>query len=487
MALEDIRKVKFDKLNAIKKAGINPFPQTTKRTHKISDAIGDFDKISKSEKEIIIVGRILSKREHGGSTFCHISDGSGQIQIYFKKDGIGESGYQFFLDNFDIGDFVEAKGVVFETKRGEKTILVSDFKMLSKSILPLPEKWHGLQDVEERFRKRYLDLIMNKEVFEKFGLRSKILSEIRSYLNKEGFLEMETPILQNLPGGARAKPFKTHLNALNLDLYMRIAPELYLKRLLVGGFEKIYEIGRCFRNEGMDWSHNPDFTMFELYWAYKDYKELMKFCEMFFEKLIEKIFGSTKIVYGEKEINFKSPWQRIEFSELISKYAKIKLEDVSRDALAKKAEELGIEIDKNENKGRIADEIFKKVCLPNLFQPVFIIHQPIELTPLAKSLDNNSEIAARFQLVAGGWELANGFSELNDSWIQRKNFEREEIERSGGDEEAQRFDYDFVEALEYGMPPAAGWGIGIDRLVAFLTDSHSLREAMLFPTMKPRQ
>ena len=487
MPLEDLRKARFDKLEAIKKAGINPYPQTTKRTHRIIEAIDDFEKISKAEKEIVLVGRILSKREHGGSTFCHIKDGSAQVQIYFKKDGIGESGYQFFIDNFDIGDFIEARGTFFETKRGEKTLLVSDFKMLSKSLLPLPEKWHGLQDVEERFRKRYLDLIMNKEVFNKFELRSKILSEIRVYLNKEGFFEVETPILQTLPGGARAKPFKTHLNALDIDLYLRIAPELYLKRLLVGGFEKIYEIGRCFRNEGMDWSHNPDFTMLELYWAYKDYKDLMKLVEDFFENLVKKIFNDSTIIYEENRIDFKTPWQRIEFSSLIHKHSGIKIEDLSQDALVKEAKKLGIETDKNESKGRIADEIFKKICLPKIMQPTFVIHHPIELTPLAKSLDDNPDLAARFQLVVGGWEMVNGFSELNDSWTQRKNFEKEEMERSGGNEEAQRFDYDFIEALEHGMPPATGLGIGIDRLVAFLTDSHSLREAMLFPTMKPRQ
>jgi len=486
MPLDDIKNVRFEKLKAIQKAGLNPFPGTTKRTHEIKSALEDFSKLSKSGKEIILCGRIISKREHGGSTFCHIKDGSGQIQIYFKKDGLGEKGYQFFLDNFDIGDFIEAKGFLFETKRGERTILISDFKMLAKSLLPLPEKWHGLQDVEERFRKRYLDLIMNREVLQKFVMRSKIISEIRNFLDSEGFLEVETPILQNIAGGARAKPFKTHLNALDLDLYLRIAPELYLKRLLVGGFEKIYEIGRCFRNEGMDFAHNPDFTMLELYWAYKDYKELMKFVEKLFEDLIKKLFKKTTINYEGKEINFKTPWQRIEFSSLIHKYTKIQIEDLSRDALAKKAKTLEIEIEKNENKSRIADEIFKKICLPKILEPTFVIHHLIELSPLAKSLDENPSLAARFQLVAAGWEVVNGFSELNDSLEQRKRFKKEEQERAGGDEEAQKFDKDFIEALEYGMPPAAGLGIGIDRLVALLTDSHSLREVILFPTMRPR-
>jgi len=528
MPLDDIKNAKFDKLKAIQKDGINPYPLSTKRTHAIQEALIDFGKLSKSEKEIILCGRIISKREHGGSTFCHIEDGSGKIQVYFKKDRMGEFAYQFFMDNFDIGDFLEARGVLFKTKRGEKTLLTSDSKMLAKSMLPLPEKWHGLQDVEERFRKRYLDLIMNKEIFKKFQTRSKIISELRNFLEKEGFMGVETPILQNLPGGARAKPFKTHSDAFNSDLYLRIAPELYLKRLLVGGFEKIYEIGPCFRNEGVDFAHNPDFTMLELYWAYKDYKALMKFVEKLFENLIKKLFTpleikgvgkksrdnksltgftpleiarggkerragksltglkSQTIKYEGREINFKTPWQRIEFSSLIHKYTKVKIEDLSRDILAKKAKEFGIEIDKNENKSRIADEIFKKVCLPKISQPTFVIHHPIELSPLAKALDDNPSLAARFQLVVAGWELVNGFSELNDAWEQRKRFEKEEQERTGGDEEAQRFDKNFIEALEYGMPPAAGLGIGIDRLAALLTDSHSLREIILFPTMRPK-
>ncbi|PIQ92416.1 MAG: lysine--tRNA ligase [Parcubacteria group bacterium CG11_big_fil_rev_8_21_14_0_20_39_14] len=486
MALDEIKNTRFEKLKAIQKTGVNPYPQSTKRTQKIEDALKDFSKLSKSEKEVILAGRIMSKREHGGSTFCHIKDDSGQVQVYSKKDRLGEKSYQIFLNNFDIGDFIEARGILFKTKRGEKTLLVSDFKMLAKSLLPLPEKWHGLQDVEERFRKRYLDLMTNEEVYQKFELRSKIIAEIRNYLEKEEFLEVETPILQLLPGGARAKPFKTHLNALGLDLYLRVAPELYLKRLLIGGFEKVYEIGRCFRNEGMDWAHNPDFTMLELYWAYKDYKDLMKFIERMFGSLIKKVFGNQIIKYEGRKIDFKTPWQRIEFSSLIQKYTKIRIEDLSRDYLAKKAGVFGLEIEKNENKGKIADEIFKKVCLPKIWQPTFVIHHPLELSPLAKALDNNYFLAARFQLIAAGWELVNGFSELNDAFEQRKRFEEEERERTGGDEEAQRFDRDFIEALEYGMPPAAGLGIGIDRLVALLTDSHSLREVILFPIMRPR-
>jgi lysyl-tRNA synthetase class 2 len=423
-------------------------------------------------------------REHGGSTFLHIEDGTEKIQAYFKKDRIGEKGYQFFLDNFDIGDFIEVRGILFKTKKGEKTIEAADFKILAKSLLPLPEKWHGLQDVEERFRKRYLDLIFNKEVKKKFESRSKIIKEIREFLEREEFLEVETPILQPIYGGAKAKPFKTHLNALDLDLYLRIAPELYLKRLLVGGFEKIYEIGRCFRNEGMDRSHNPDFTMLEFYWAFADYKDLMKFTEKMFESLVKKVFGKLKIKYEGKEIDFKTPWPRVEFSELVRKHAKINLDEINTEALKKEAKKLGLDV--QGEKAEIADEIYKKICRPKIWNPTFVIHHPLGAFPLAKQDEKNPKQTSNFQLVVADFELVNAFSELNDPLEQRKRFEEQEKIFKSGFDEAQRMDEDYIEALEHGMPPAAGFGMGIDRLVALLTDSHSLREAVLFPAMKPK-
>ncbi|PIW35137.1 MAG: lysine--tRNA ligase, partial [Candidatus Nealsonbacteria bacterium CG15_BIG_FIL_POST_REV_8_21_14_020_37_12] len=309
--IDELRKIRLKKLEAIRKAGILVYPEKTKRTHKITQILKDFLNLARLKKEIILVGRIKSLREHGGSTFLHIEDGSGSLQAYFRKDRIGERGYKFFLDNFDVGDFIEVRGTLFKTKKGEKTIDVTDFKMLAKSLLPLPEKWHGFRDIEERFRKRYLDLIFNPEVKKKFELRSKIIKEIREFLESEGFIPVETPILQPIYGGAKARPFKTYLNALDMDLYLRISPELYLKRLLVGGFEKVYEIGRVFRNEGMDRTHNPDFTILEFYWAYADYKDLMRFTERMFEYLLKKIFGHLTIKYEGKEINFKAPWQRI--------------------------------------------------------------------------------------------------------------------------------------------------------------------------------
>ena len=484
--IDELRKIRLEKLKAIEKAGILAYPIKTKSTHKIFEALKDFSSLSKSKKEIILTGRIRSLRIHGGATFCHIEDSSGKIQGFLRKDRIGEKAYKFFIDNFDIGDFIELRGILFKTKKGERTIEVSDYKILVKSLLPLPEKWHGLKDIEERFRKRYLDLIFNEEVRKKFEIRSKIIQAIREFLEKEGFLEVETPILQPIYGGAKARPFKTHLNAFDMDMYLRIAPELYLKRLLVGGFEKVFEIGKCFRNEGVDRFHNPDFTMLEFYWAYADYKDLMKFTERMFENLVKKIAGKLEMKYEGKKVNFKSPWPRIEFSQILRKETKINLEEIHFEALKKEAQKLGIEISEGEGKAEIADKIYKKFCLPKIWQPTFIINHPLGTFPLAKSLENNPSKLANFQLVIASWELINAFSELNDAIEQRKRFEEQEKFFKAGLEEAQRMDEDFLEALEYGMPPAAGFGLGIDRLVALLTDSHSLREVILFPTMRPK-
>jgi len=484
--IDELRKIRIKKLEAIRKAGILAYPEKTKKTHKIEEALKDFNKISRLKKEIILVGRIRTLREHGRATFLHLEDGTGKIQAYFREDRIGERGYKFFLDNFDIGDFIEVRGILFKTKKGERTIEASNFKMLAKSLLPLPEKWHGLKDIEERFRKRYLDLIFNPEVKRKFELHSRIIKEIREFLEKEGFLEVETPILQPIYGGAKARPFKTYLNALDLDLYLRISPELYLKRLLIGGFEKVYEIGRVFRNEGIDRAHNPDFTILEFYWAYADYKDLMKLTEKMFENLLKRIFGRLQIKYEGKKIDFKTPWSRIEFSQILRKYTKINLEEIHPEALKKEAQKLGIEIGEGEDKAEIADKIYKKFCQPKIWQPTFVINHPLGTFPLAKQLENNPLKLANFQLVIAGWELINAFSELNDPIEQRKRFEEQEKFFKAGLEEAQRMDEDFLEALEYGMPPAAGFGLGIDRLVALLTNSHSLREVILFPTMRPR-
>jgi lysyl-tRNA synthetase class 2 len=480
---EEIRQNRIEKREKLQKLGLYPYPISIQRTHEIETILNDFDNFL--EKEIILVGRIKTMRTHGALTFFDFEDGTGKIQAMFAKDRLGENNYQFFLDNFDIGDIMEVKGFVFKTKRNEKTLEGKDFKMISKSLRPLPEKWHGLKDIEERYRKRYLDLIFSPETKKKFEIRSKTVKEIRNFLDNNGFLEVETPILQTIYGGARAKPFKTHINAFDLDVFLRISPELYLKRLIVGGFEKVYEIGKCFRNEGVDKFHNPDFTMLEFYWAYADYKELMKLTEKMIQQVLNNVLGGTTIKYGENEIDFSGQWERIEFFSLLEKYTDIKYEEINEEALLKKAKELGIDIPEGADKANIADEIYKKYCRPKIIQPTFVINHPYGFQPLAKNLDENK--LASFQVIVCGAEIVNAFSELNDPIEQEKRFKEQEKMFKGGFEEAQRSDEEFVEALEYGMPPAAGFGLGIDRFVLMITDSSSLREVILFPLMKTKE
>jgi len=486
--IDEIKKNRLKKLKKIENFGWSAYPDYDgeKRSFLVSQVLLDFSKLSKSKKEIVLTGRIMRIREHGSLLFGDIKDGSGRIQFMIKKNELGEKGFNFFLENFDIGDFVELKGFLTKTKKGEKTLETRDYKILAKSLLPLPEKWHGLKDVEERFRKRYLDLLFNDDIKEKFILRSKIVKEIKNFLEKNDFIETETPILQPLYGGAKAKPFKTYLNAFDMEMYLRISPELYLKRLLIGGFEKVYEIGRCFRNEGVDRSHNPEFTMLEFYWAYTDYKRLMRFTEEMFKEVLKKIFGTLKIRYENKEIDFKAPWPRIEFNVLIKKYTKIDLDEINTEALRKKAKEL-LGFDVKGDKPEIADEIYKKYCRPKIWNPVFVIHHPVGFQPLAKALNKNPKKLANFQLIVAGFEIVNAFSEQNNPLEQKRIFEEQERIKKEGFEEAQPMDKDFIEALEYGMPPAAGFGMGIDRLAALLTNSHALREIILFPTMKKKK
>ena len=447
--LEELKKIRLRKLENLIKAGINPYPAEVLRTYTNQEALDALKKLA--SKKITLVGRIRSIREHGGSTFCHIEDGTAQIQIYLKKDKVGDKQYKLFLENIDIGDFIEATGTLFLTKKGEKTLNVSRWRIIGKSLLPLPSEWYGLEDVEERFRKRYLDLILNKEIKEKFIKRSEIIKKIRKFLDENGFLEVETPMLQTMAGGTVARPFKTHLNALDMDLYLRIAPELYLKRLLVGGFERVYELNRNFRNEGMDREHNPEFTMLEFYAAYWDYQQMMDFTEKLLKSLDNKIFGKK--------------FERVEYDKLIHPVK-------SRKAGAAK----------QQFNGASDKEIFAKIK-----EPTFVIHHPVEISPLAKKLDKNSKKVARFQLIVDGLEIANGWSEINSPLDQAERFKAQEVKRKKGDQEAHQYDKDYIEALEYGMPPAAGIGIGIDRLVVLLTNSKTLREIILFPTMRPKK
>jgi len=481
MALKDIKKERIKKLKRIKDKGINPYPSFFEKPVLIEKAILNF----KEGKKAILAGRILNIRVHGGSTFFDFKDGTGKFQAFLRKDKLKEK-YSFFLENIDRGDFILVKGKLFLTKKRERTIEVEDYKILAKSILPLPEKWHGLADEEERFRKRYLDLLMNQKVKENFIIRSKIITKIREFLNKEGFLEVETPILQPIPGGATANPFKTHHKALNIDLYLRIAPELYLKRLLVGGFDKVYEIGRVFRNEGIDRSHNPDFTMLEFYWAYARFEDLLIFCEKMIKKVVKDVFGKSKILYNQKEIDFSKPFKKIEFYQLLDKRLKIKTREASDSTIKKIAKDFKIPIEKK-SRYKLLDDIFKKISKEEIWQPTFVLYQPIQLNPLSKRREDDKELALRFQLVIAGWEVVNAFSELNDPVDQKLRFKEQQKEKQKGDKEAHPFDRDFIEALEYGMPPAVGLGLGIDRFVAILTDSENLREVILFPVLRPKE
>jgi lysyl-tRNA synthetase class 2 len=451
--LEELRKTRIQKLEALKADHKNPYPSDTKRDFQVRTVLNKFWLWQLTKKEFYLAGRIKSIRIHGQAAFFDLEDNGGKIQCFLNpKDLKNKKSYNEFLADFDIGDFIEIKGSVFKTKQGEKTVRIREIKMIAKTLRPLPEKWHGLKDVEERYRKRYLDLLMNPEIREKFLIRSRILSELRNFFENNGFVEFETPVLQPIPGGAAAKPFKTHLNALNLDLYLRVAPELYLKRLLVGGFEKVYEIGRNFRNEGIDAHHNPEFTMLEAYIAYKNSSYLKIFLGDFFRYLVKKLNDNNlTIIYENNSIDFSRPFEEKNYDDLIKEFGDLDL--------AKKT----------------------------LIQPTFVSGFPKELLPLSKTLEKDSSKADTFQIFMGGLELVKAFTELNDPIEQRKRFEEQEKLREKGDEEAQRFDEDFLEALEYGMPPCAGFGIGIDRLAALLTNSHTLREIILFPTMKPKE
>ncbi len=482
---EEIRKERIQEVKSLQRQGKEVYPARAERTHTIAEALKKFRFLSHRKKELILVGRILSFRHHGALTFLDLQDESGKIQVFIGKKTLGPKAYDFFLQYFHPGDFAEIRGTLLKTKAGEKSIKGEKIEILSKALRPWPSQWFGLKDIETRYRKRYLDLALNPKVKENFLIRSKVISEIREFLEKNDFIEVETPILQPQYGGAKANPFITHLAALDLDLYLRISPELYLKRLLIGGWEKVYEIAKDFRNEGLDQSHNPEFTMLEFYWAYADYKAVMKLTEELFTYLLKKLFGKLEITYQGKELNFRRPWKRMDFSQLLKQYTKIDLEEVNASALKKEAEKLGVEVPVGAAKPEIADQIYKKYCRPKIWEPTFVLHHPRGSFPLAKELANNPNQTENFQLVVANWELINAFSEQNNPLVQEEIFKAQEENYQHGFSEAQRMDKDFLVALEYGMPPAGGLGLGIDRLVTLLTDSRNLREVILFPTMKP--
>lgn len=483
----DERAVRLEKLRRIAAGGTDPYPAKSAVTHAISAVLLHFDELAASGGTVTVGGRLKALRGHGGACFADLEDGHGKIQLHLKKDVLGASVFEFFESNIDRGDIIEVSGTVFTTKKGEKTIEARGIALLAKSLEPLPEKWHGLTDVEIRYRKRYLDLVANPEVRAAFRKRSVIVQTIRDFFHAEGFMEVETPILQPIAGGATARPFVTHHNALDIDLYLRIAPELYLKRLIVGGYERVFEIARCFRNEGIDHLHNPEFTQIEFYQAYADYNDLMVLTERLLTLLAQKAAGSLTVPYGKTMIDFNAPYPRITFRDAILQYGKIDIELYpDRSSLAAAAEAVGVKVESSDGRGDIMDNLFKKFARPKIVNPTFVINHPIELSPLAKKMPADGRYVERFQLLLGeGTELVNAFSELNDPIDQRNRFLEQEKLRAGGNVEAQRLDEDYIQALEVGMPPTAGFGMGIDRLTAILTDSHSLKEVILFPTLRP--
>jgi len=482
MSLEKIKQDRLKKLANLQSFGVDAYPgEGLAGRILVSEVLEKFTDFEQAKREITLAGRLRALRLHGALAFATLEDVSGRFQLFFKKDELGEEVYSLFADNLDMGDFIEAVGELFVTQKGEKTLLVKKFKVLTKALNQLPDKWHGLSDVEERFRRRYLDILMNEETKKCFEARSGIIKNIRKFLEARNFLEVETPILQALPGGALARPFKTHLNALDMDFYLRVAPELYLKRLLVAGFEKVYELGRCFRNEGMDKAHNPDFTELEFYWAYADYEQLMELTEELFEFLVPEL----EFEYQTHKIDLTAPFKRITMSDLLREHYKIDIAQIAKEEMVKVLAEAGEKIDPEMPLCKMIDELFKTLR-PKIIQPTFVMNHPIEMSPLAKASPENKNEAARFQLLIGGMELINAYSELNDPQDQAARMKKQE-HHQGKDEEIQRFDQDYIEALEYGMPPAAGWGLGIDRLVMLLTNAASLREVILFPAMRERE
>ncbi|AVQ34107.1 lysine--tRNA ligase [Staphylococcus muscae] len=491
--MNDQMQVRRQKLQELRDLGIDPFGEKFERTGSAESLKADWDQYSKEEladkedeSRTVIAGRIMTKRGKGKAGFAHIKDLTGQLQIYVRKDQVGDEAFDIWK-SADLGDIVGIEGVMFKTNTGELSVKAKSFKLLSKALRPLPDKHHGLQDIEQRYRQRYLDLITNEESTQTFINRSRIVQEMRNYLNSKGFLEVETPMMHQIAGGAAARPFVTHHNALDATLYMRIAIELHLKRLIVGGLEKVYEIGRVFRNEGVSTRHNPEFTMIELYEAYADYKDIMSLTEEMVAHIARQVLGTTSIQYAGETIDLEPKWRRLHMVDAVKEATGVNFFDITSDEEAHQvAKEHGIEVDKHMKYGHILNEFFEQKVEETLIQPTFIYGHPIEISPLAKKNPEDPRFTDRFELFIVGREHANAFTELNDPIDQRERFEAQLVEKEQGNDEAHEMDDDFIEALEYGMPPTGGLGIGIDRLVMLLTDAPSIRDVLLFPYMRQK-
>ncbi|UYP00939.1 lysine--tRNA ligase [Oceanotoga sp. DSM 15011] len=486
--MSDLKKQRLQMIDEIRNSGINPYPYKFEKEMSASEIKEKYDEKIEAgnllEEEIFkYAGRVMTLRSHGKSAFLHIKDDTGRLQIYIRKDKLGDEKYEFFKKYINPGDWIGVKGFPFKTRTGELTILATDFELLTKSVRPMPEKWHGLKDKEIRYRQRYVDMISNDEVIETFRNRSLVVRYIREYLNERDFFEVETPILQNIMGGANARPFITHLNVYDIPMYLRIATELHLKRLVVGGMERVYELGRIFRNEGVDYKHNPEFTTIELYQAYADYNDIMELTENLLAYVAEKIHGTTKIKYGELEIDFKPPFKRIDMREFIKEHLGVDILEDSIETMDNylKSKDINVEI---KERGKYIDELWDLVE-DKLVQPTFIMNHPVEISPLAKRHREDPRLTERFELIVNGTELANAFSELNDAADQYSRFKAQADLKDLGDEEAQLMDLDFVRALEYGMPPTGGLGIGIDRFAMFMTNTQTIKDIIPFPLSKP--
>lgn len=484
--LSEILKVRRAKLKDLQEKNLDPFRIVKYDVqHSTKSILDNFESIEGQHTSV--AGRLMSKRGMGKAGFCDLQDREGKIQLYVRKDEVGEESYELFK-KYDIGDIVGVKGEIFKTHKGEISVKVKEITLLSKSLQPLPEKWHGLKDTDLRYRQRYVDLIVNPEVKNTFILRSKIIKSIRKFLDDRGFLEVDTPLLNTIPGGAAARPFITHHNTLDIDMYLRIAPELYLKRLIVGGMEKVYEMGRMFRNEGMSIKHNPEFTMMEVYEAYNDYKGMMELTENLISTVAMETLGTTKIMYQGQEIDLTPPWNRLSMIEAVKKYSGVDFDEIKTDAEAKAtAQEKKVHVKDGMSRGEILNLMFEEFVEANLVQPTFIYDYPVEVSPLTKRKPNCPELTERFEFFITGREMGNAYSELNDPIDQKERFVNQVKKRDSGDEEANMMDEDYVTALEYGLPPTGGLGIGVDRLIILLTDSASIRDVLLFPTMKPRE